>query len=116
LIRQADDPVFCFPVDRIISGQHGGQYTHENTALSCHHCNKKKGPNIASISSDQPASIVRLFNPRTDVWTEHFELRGPVIVGITAIGQATVELLDMNAPAKLRLRSLTGHSKAAPKQ
>jgi hypothetical protein len=90
--------------------------TEDNTRTKTPPYREKKGPNIASISSDQPASIVRLFNPRTDVWTEHFELRGPVIVGITAIGQATVELLDMNAPAKLRLRSLTGHSKAAPKQ
>jgi hypothetical protein len=116
LIRQGDDAVFRFPVDRIISGQHGGEYTQENTALACHHCNKKKGPNIASVSSNQPASVVRLFNPRTDVWTDHFECRGPVIVGVTPIGKATVELLDMNAPGKLRLRSLTGYPKTEPKQ
>jgi hypothetical protein len=116
LIRQDDDAVFRFPIDRIISGQHGGQYTHENTALACHHCNKKKGPNIASVSPDLPRSIVPLFNPRSDVWAEHFEYRGHVIVGITPVGKATVELLDMNAPAKLRLRSLTGYPKTEPKQ
>jgi hypothetical protein len=112
MIRQADDAVFRFPVDRIISGQHGGEYSRENTALACHHCNKKKGPNIASVSPGSPGLIVRLFSPRSDVWTEHFEFHGPVIVGLTPIGKATVELLDMNAPAKIRLRSITGYPNA----
>jgi hypothetical protein len=108
-IRQEDDAVFRFPVDRIISGQHGGTYTRENTALACHNCNKKKGPNIASVSPDSPGSIVPLFNPRKDEWTTHFEFRGPWIVGLTLTGKATVELLDMNAPAKLRLRHAAGN-------
>jgi hypothetical protein len=113
-IRQQDDQVFRFAVDRIISGQHGGTYTRENTALACHNCNRKKGPNIASVPPDSPRVIVPLFNPRTDVWTEHFEFRGPVIVGLTPSGKATVALLDMNAPAKLRLRSTSGYPKPNP--
>jgi len=113
-IRQEDDPVFRFAVDRIICGQHGGIYTKENTALACHHCNKKKGPNIASVFADAPNTLIPLFNPRSDVWTEHFEFRGPVILGLTPIGEVTVKLLDMNAPAKLRLRSSTGYPKAEP--
>jgi len=111
-IRQEDDPVFRFPIDRIISGQHGGIYARENTALACHHCNKKKGPNIASVAADSPGVIVRLFNPRIDKWSEHFEFLGPVIMGRTPTGKATVRLLDMNTPEKLRLRSIVGYPKA----
>jgi hypothetical protein len=109
LIRQDDDAVFRFAIDRIISGQHGGKYTRDNTALACHHCNKKKGPNIASVSADSPGTIVPLFNPRRDLWGDHFEFHGPLIVGLTLTGKATVEVLDMNAPAKLRLRSAAGY-------
>jgi len=113
-IHQDDDQVFRFPVDRIISGQHGGAYTQKNTALACHNCNQKKGPNIASVSPDSPGSVVPLFNPRTNVWAEHFEFHGAAIVGLTPVGKSTIALLDMNAPNKLRLRSASGYSKIKP--
>ena len=106
-IHQEDDPVFRFPIDRIIGGQHGGIYSEENTALACHNCNQKKGPNIASVVPEAQGTIVPLFNPRKDVWSEHFELLSDsVILGRTPTGKATVLLLDMNTPNKVHLRSL----------
>jgi hypothetical protein len=45
-----------------------------------------------------------LFNPRTQVWAEHFRWEGPRIVPLTATGRATVETLAMNRPLILAIR------------
>ena len=47
----------------------------------------------------------RLFDPRRQAWPEHFQFRGPVIVGITAIGRVTVQVLDMNECRRVQLRA-----------
>ena len=49
--------------------------------------------------------LVRLFNPRTDVWAEHFEIAAGAIVGKTAIGRATAALLQFNEPVRLAART-----------
>lgn len=48
---------------------------------------------------------VPLFNPRQHVWTEHFALDRPKIIGLTPMGRATVKLLDMNSPHRVKLRA-----------
>jgi hypothetical protein len=50
-------------------------------------------------------SIERLFDPRHQEWPDHFLFRGPVIVGLTAIGRATVEVLNMNERRRVQLRA-----------
>jgi hypothetical protein len=50
--------------------------------------------------------MVPLFNPRLDVWGDHFTVRDGYIVGHTAKGRATVRLLNMNAPRRVELRQL----------
>jgi hypothetical protein len=49
--------------------------------------------------------IIALFHPRRDVWDSHFEMRGIRVAGRTAAGRATVEVLNMNATARLELRA-----------
>lgn len=115
-LHQDDDDVFRFPIDRILSEQHGGSYTPDNTALACHYCNRKKGPNIASVEPGTTGPVVSLFNPRTDTWSEHFAFQGSVIVGLTPTGRATVALLDMNNTKNVELRSKLGYPKAGPNQ
>jgi hypothetical protein len=39
---------------------------------------------------------VRLFNPRHDVWSEHFEWFGPDLKALTTIGRVTIEVLSIN--------------------
>jgi hypothetical protein len=51
-------------------------------------------------------AITPLFNPRSQAWQEHFALEGPRIVGLTAIGRATVALLRLNAPRRVMQRQL----------
>ncbi len=87
-----------FQVDHIVARQHSGPTTSDNLAMARYHCNRYKGPNIAGLD---PASgdLVRLFHPRVDGWAEHFCWDGALIVGQSAIGRATVQVLAMNAAA-----------------
>jgi hypothetical protein len=92
-----------FQIDHIVAEKHGGQTVPSNLALACPHSNRYKGPNIAGFDPNS-RQLVRLFNPRTDLWTEHFEFDGPRILGRTAIGRATVHVLAMNTDDLLLLR------------
>lgn len=106
-LRQDEDPFFRFHIEHVIARQHGGPTTADNLALACHHCNLHKGPNLSGIDPENGA-MVALFNPRVQRWEEHFALRGTLVVGLTEIGRATVEVLVMNAPARRDLRSPPG--------
>jgi hypothetical protein len=85
-----------FHVDHIIARQHGGQTALENLAFACLHCNRHKGPNIAS-RDPVTGELTRLFHPRRDRWSEHFEWVGSELAGKTAIGRITVQVLAVNA-------------------
>ena len=93
-----------FHVEHIVAKQHGGDDSESNLALACDRCNLSKGPNLAGIDSET-GEIIPLFNPRKQSWDEHFLLKGVTIVGITATGRATVQVLNMNAKRPLQLRS-----------
>jgi hypothetical protein len=72
--------------------------------LACHRCNLHKGTNLSSVD---PLSreIVPLFHPRRDQWHQHFVLRAALIVGVTPIGRATVQLLQFNSRRRLEFRA-----------
>jgi hypothetical protein len=92
-----------FQLDHTIARQHGGQTEPGNLALACCYCNRHKGPNLSGVD---PASgeVVRLFSPRTDWWEEHFEWDGPVLVGRTPKGRATVATLRINRSDRVAVR------------
>jgi hypothetical protein len=92
-----------FEIDHILAQKHGGPTRQENLALSCFYCNSHKGPNIAGVD---PASdrIVRLFHPRRDRWSRHFEWDGATLRGKTAIGRATIAVLSINNPDAITVR------------
>jgi hypothetical protein len=91
-------------VEHILAKKHGGPDAASNLCLSCERCNLFKGSDLTGIDPTS-GDIVRLFNPREQVWSEHFELRGPLIVGLTPEGRATVRVLSMNAGQRLQLRA-----------
>jgi 5-methylcytosine-specific restriction endonuclease McrA len=100
---------FVFPahIDHIIASQHGGKTTLENLCVACPPCNLQKGPNIATLHADDPTRVIPLFNPRTDVWHEHFQLiETGHIRGRTVCGRATETLLKLNSSRRLTLRLL----------
>ncbi len=92
-------------VDHIVALKHGGQTAPENLALCCTLCNKYKGTDIASIDPDI-GEMQPLFHPRRDRWQDHFELRGAEIVPRTGMGRATVRLLQLNRPGRVKEREL----------
>jgi hypothetical protein len=103
-LPQSAQPYVTFHIEHIIARQHGGTDDPENLCLACTRCNAAKGPNL---SGRDPATgaVERLFDPRRQEWAEHFGLRGPVVVGLTAVGRATVEVLDMNERRRVQLRA-----------
>ena len=93
-----------FQIDHVIARKHGGGDDPRNLALPCMACNNDKGPNIAGLDP-WTGHLVRLFDPRTDQWSEHFVWDGPTLQGMTPIGRATVTVLAINIPFRVELRN-----------
>lgn len=98
-----DAAAFAFQIDHIIAQKHGGRTVAENLALACYHCNNYKGPNIAGIDP-LTEQMVRLFHPRQDRWADHFQWDGPILLGLTPVGRATIEVLAINQPSYVVVR------------
>ena len=94
-----------FQIDHIIARKHHGTDELENLALACFACNNHKGPNIAGIDPET-GEIVRLFHPRQDNWRDHFEWHEAILVGRTAAGRATIDVLAVNLSYRARLRQM----------
>ena len=84
-----------FQPDHIIAGSHGGKTIPSNLCWACFHCNLHKGPNLSGIDS-RTHKKVWLYNPRRMKWSRHFRWDGPILVGKTATGRATIEVLKIN--------------------
>lgn len=97
--------VLTFQIDHIIARKHHGSDELGNLALACFACNNHKGPNIAEVDPET-GEVVRLFHPRQDNWGDHFQWRGAVLVGRTPVGRATVDVLSINSPHRIRLRQM----------
>jgi hypothetical protein len=95
-----DDSASGHQVDHVISEKHGGDTTLANLALSCMLCNRRKASDIAALDPET-GEITSLFNPRTQAWSEHFELDGAAIRGLTAEGRTTVEFMRFNSPERV---------------
>ena len=102
MAQELDD--LPFQIDHIIARKHRGADNPENLALCCFADNNAKGPNLAGYDN-VTCHVVRLFNPRRDRWSRHFAWRGAVMIGKTAIGRVTVEVLGINKPARVSLRA-----------
>jgi hypothetical protein len=50
-------------------------------------------------------AIVRLFHPRRHKWARHFRWNGPILIGRTPIGRATIEVLEINLSYRVRMRA-----------
>ena len=106
-LPQSALPLARFHIEHVIARQHRGGDSPGNLALSCHHCNLHKGPNLSGVDP-QDGRIGRLFNPREDRWEEHFETRGLLLLGLTSTGRITVSVLAMNSQAQLETRRAVG--------
>ncbi len=95
-----------FEADHIVPRSKGGSTSLENLALSCG-CHRFKAAHTYA-RDPKKGRLVRLFNPRKDKWTRHFRWSEDLsqIIGITAIGRATVSVLRLNRQELIELRRL----------
>lgn len=102
-IHEADTFLGC-QVDHIVSEKHGGATIADNLAFACVFCNRSKGTDVGSLTSN--GQFVRFFNPRVDSWNDHFTLEDASIVARSDIGEVTTKILGFNAPERLLERKL----------
>ena len=72
-----------------------------------------KGLNLAGFDASS-GQIVRLFDPRLDLWSDHFVWEGARLVGISPIGRVTVQVLAINAEDFLQFRAGLWNEGASP--
>jgi hypothetical protein len=92
-----------FQIDHVMPEKHGGVTAFENLAFSCFFCNTFKGPNLSGLGP-QTGELTRLFHPRCDPWPEHFRWEGVVVIGLTAIGRVTIQVLRINRADAVAVR------------
>jgi hypothetical protein len=100
--------VATFPVDHVTPRTLDGKTVLENVALSCPRCNGSKWKHIEG-TIDETGEVVPLFNPRTQVWSEHFRWSQEeigVLVGLTPCGVATIARLQINASSVVAIRQV----------
>jgi hypothetical protein len=94
-----------FHIEHIIPQSKGGHSDLENLALACPGCNLHKAGRITGIDPATGESV-RLFHPLLQRWSEHFRFIASTIEGLTAVGRATTEALDLNHPRRQRIREV----------
>ncbi len=92
-------------IEHIIPRTRGGSDDESNLWLSCSLCNRHKGSQTTGVDPLDGASVA-LFNPRAQIWREHFRWSsdGTLILGVTPIGRATVEVLRLNNELAIEVR------------
>jgi hypothetical protein len=92
-----------FHLEHIVPRSRGGDSTLDNLAWACPACNLRKSDRV-KCGDPQTHALVRLFNPRRDIWTDQFQWNGHLLVPLTDIGRATLAALDLNNARRLRIR------------
>ncbi len=93
-----------FHIDHILPAVAGGQTVASNLALACVSCSLCKGAR-QMIEDPETGTKVPIFNPRHQSWQEHFRWEGVYVAGLTAIGRATIEALNLNRAIILAIRA-----------
>jgi hypothetical protein len=81
----------------------GGQTTEANLALACVSCSLRKSARLTAVDPETDRKV-NIFNPREQVWADHFRWDSVIVTGLTPTGRATVEALKMNRPVVLAIR------------
>ena len=94
-----------FTIDHVVPVVAGGSGALENLALACFHCNRRKSNKQDSIDPETGAATA-LFNPRLQLWAEHFvwSIDGLLVIPRTATGRATMSALELNRARILEIR------------
>jgi len=94
-------------LEHIIPKVLGGDDAEANLWLSCRLCNEAKSILVAATDPETESSVP-LFDSRVDDWNAHFVWSngGTTVVGLTAIGRATVVALNLNSAFRVASRTL----------
>lgn len=103
----AEVAFFPHEVDHVVAEKHGGATDIDNLALACWRCNRHKGSDLTSFDPETH-QLSPLFNPRTQVWAEHFSYEREKVIGLTPEGLTTVSLLQLNSEERLSERLSSG--------
>jgi hypothetical protein len=106
-----------FSLDHVFPVAEGGTDDEVNLAWSCLGCNIYKFTFTKAIDP-YTGEMVLLFNPRTQIWKEHFRWSQDfiIVIGLTPEGRATIVRLQLNRPGLMALReALTFAGKHPPK-
>ena len=96
-----------FEMEHITPRALSGATDTDNLALACGGCNGYKGARTTGTDAET-GEVVALFHPRRDVWSEHFAWSDDFlfVIGSTARGRATIEVLQTNRTNLRNLRWL----------
>ena len=94
-------------IEHIIPLSKQGNNDESNLWLACPICNRYKSDKT-TVDDLETGETLPLFNPRTQIWSEHFQWSedGLRIIGKTSVGRVTVIALHLSdAPDVLEVRS-----------
>jgi HNH endonuclease len=92
-----------FHIDHVKPRVGGGLTAQDNLALACVSCSLRKG--ARETAPDPKTSLESpLFNPRKQVWKDHFRWEHEIAVPLTSTGRATVAALALNRPIMHAIR------------
>jgi 5-methylcytosine-specific restriction endonuclease McrA len=84
-----------FHIEHVVPRVKGRHSNSNNLALACPSCNLHKADRVSSQPSSS-ITAVAFFNPRSEVWADHFEWDDYTLVGKTEVGRVTIQALDLN--------------------
>lgn len=96
-----------FSVEHISPISMGGTNDLENLALACQGCNGHKSTKTEAFDVISQTTA-KFYNPRKDVWSEHFVWSEDFteIIGKTAKGRVTIKVLKLNRQRVINLRKI----------
>jgi len=94
-------------IDHIVPVSANGETIEDNLCLACWRCNRTKGASTMGLDTETGKNVP-LFNPRRQQWEDHFKWHrnGVEIVGLTSVGRATIDKLNMNNFFVVRSRTV----------
>lgn len=92
-----------FHIEHVIPRVRGGASDSSNLALACPSCNLHKADRTSSPPTSSTAAVA-FFNPRSDVWAEHFEWDDYTLVGKTQVGRVTIQAFELNHERRIKIR------------
>ena len=96
-----------FHIEHIIPIRFGGSNELENLAWSCDGCNTNKWGHIEWLDTETGIKV-SLFNPRLDIWKNHFRWNDDftLIIALSPTGRVTIDLLKMNRSGLINIRKV----------